>query len=258
MKQINTEQTIQEIEGFLKEVFTKTGFTNTVVGLSGGVDSAVSCALAVRALGAYHIFPYLLPYGALNTQGVLDAMEVIECLKIPINNVQRIDIRPLCDQIISREFGMESVRRGNIMARMRMILLFDAAKKHKALVLGTENKSEHMLGYYTRFGDQASDIEPLARIYKTGVYDLAKALHIPQAIISKAPSAGLWDAQTDETDFGFTYAQADEVLEGLYEKKMSKEELAGLGIDAKVIEKVERYVNKNAFKQSLPYIPRTK
>ena len=213
MKQINPEQEVERIIAFIKQSFQTAGFTDVVIGLSGGVDSAVSCVLAVRALGLEHVHPILMPYGPLSTRGVIDAMELIGKIKIPMSHITRIDIKPAVDQIVRIDPFMDRVRKGNIMARVRMTYLFDAAKKHRALVMGTENKSEHELGYFTRFGDEASDVEPILHLYKTQVFELAKYLQIPESIISKPPSADLWPEQTDENELGFTYQEADEVLE---------------------------------------------
>src|SRR3972149_8849861 len=147
MKPIDPKIVSEQLISFLKESFGKAGFTDAVIALSGGVDSATSCALAVRALGADHVYPILLPYGVLSTQASLDAMTVIEALTIPPSHVTRIDIKPIIDPLTAKEFGMENVRKGNLMARARMMVLFDQAKKRKALVVGTENKTEHILGY---------------------------------------------------------------------------------------------------------------
>lgn len=140
------------------------------------------------------------------------------------------------------------------MARVRMISLFDYAKEHSALVLGTENKSEHYLGYYTRFGDEASDIEPLRNLYKTEIYRLARHLGIPKEIREAVPTAGLWPEQTDEGQFGFTYETADEILYGLYEAGRSPQELVEGGLDKKAIDLVQAWVSLMEFKHHLPWI----
>ncbi len=149
---------------------------------------------------------------------------------------------------------LDKVRMGNFMARARMMVLFDRAKMLNALVLGTENKSEHYLGYYTRFGDEASDIEPLRNLYKTEVFHLAKHLAIPEEIQEATPTAGLWVGQTDEGQFGFTYKAADEILYGLYEARLSPQELAERGLDRQTIDDVQAWVERMAFKHELPVI----
>lgn len=240
MKQIDVEKEADRIIFFIKNSFQTAGFADAVIGLSGGVDSAVSCVLAVRALGLEHVYPILLPYGPLNTRGVLDAIELIEKNKIPMSHIVRIDIKPAVDQIVRIDPFMDRVRKGNIMARVRMTYLFDQAKKHHALVMGTENKSEHELGYFTRFGDEASDVEPIMHLYKTQVYQLATYLQIPESIITKPPSADLWPEQTDENELGFTYSEADEALEN-----------GNIGNETEKL--VMKRKNTSAFKQHLPY-----
>jgi len=150
---------------------------------------------------------------------------------------------------------MDRVRRGNIMARIRMAYLFDKAKKHTALVLGTENKSEYLLGYFTRFGDDASDIEPVRHLYKTQVYELARYLQIPDAIIEKPPSADLWPEQTDEGEFGFTYKEADQILFYLFEEKKSLEDVVSFGFSKGMVTQVQIRTEKNSFKRKTPMHP---
>lgn len=244
-----------ELVGFIKTSFANAGFSKGVIALSGGVDSATSCALAVHALGAANVFPLLLPHGNLNPQGVVDAQEVIRTFNIPKDNAITVDIQPLVDPVLQLDPQMDNIRKGNIMARMRMIVLFDQAKKQNALVVGTENKSEHLLGYFTRFGDEASDIEPLRNLYKTQVLELAKHLRVPEQILVKPPTAGLWEGQTDEGELGFSYKDADEILYQLYDLKKTTEEIAISGLDKAVIEKVQSRALQNIFKHHLPIIP---
>jgi NAD+ synthase len=149
---------------------------------------------------------------------------------------------------------LDRIRLGNIMARARMVVLFDYSRKLNALVLGTENKTEHFLGYYTRFGDEASDIEPLRNLYKTEVYKLAEYLGVPGAIREAAPTAGLWPGQTDEGQFGFTYEDADEILYGLYDAKLSTQALVDRGLNRKAIDSVQAWVDQMAFKHILPLV----
>jgi NAD+ synthase len=254
MDDINAEKVANTIVNFIKTSFSKAGFSRGVIGLSGGLDSAVSCMLIARALGNSNIFPLLLPCGFLNTQGVLDSVSFIETLQIPRQNITRVDIEPIVRDVIKSEPGIDAIRRGNIMARVRMIILFDQAKKRQALVVGTENKSEHLLGYFTRYGDEASDIEPLRNLYKTQVYILAKHLRIPETILAKPPTAGLWDGQTDEGEFGFTYKDGDQILSLLCDEKKSVDETVAMGFNRGVVEKVKNRVEKNAFKQITPLV----
>ena len=251
---MNPSQTVEQLTAFVKRAFQEAGFIRAVIALSGGVDSATSCALTVRAIGKENVFTVLLPYGSLDEQGAVDAKKVIEWLHMPQKNTTVVDIKSLVDPVISIDPAMDNVRRGNIMARMRMIVLFDEAKKRNALVVGTENKSEHLLGYYTRFGDEASDIEPLRNFYKTEVLQLARFLGVPEPIISKKPTAGLWEGQTDEGELGFSYKNADEILHQLYDNKKSTEDIIASGFDRMLVEKVETRMRSNAFKHRLPLV----
>jgi len=254
MNAFNAQLETDKITLFLKETFAKNGFSQAIIAVSGGVDSAVSLSLAVQALGPEHVYPLLLPYGSLNTQGVLDGMTLITELHIPLFHIVRIDIKYATDAVIGKEvISFDAVRKGNIMARIRMIYLFDQAKKRQALVVGTENKTEQLLGYYTRFGDEASDIEPIIHLYKTEVYKLATNLPIPQSILTKPPSAGLWPEQTDEKEFGFSYKDADQILSLLFDEGKTAEQVVGLGFDKEMVAKIQTRVSQNDFKHHTPY-----
>lgn len=255
MKNINPEKTSKSLVEFLRKTFEKTRFSYAMIALSGGIDSSLSCALSVKALGKDKVFPILLPYGKLNDQGVVDAFEVIQALGIPKNHVTQIDIKASVDKITRNDPKMDIIRKGNIMARARMTFVFDQAKKRKGLVVGTENKSEHLLGYFTRFGDEASDIEPLRNLYKTHVYQLAEFMHLPKSILTKKPTAGLWENQTDEDEFGFSYKEADEVLYYYFDKKLSVDKIVKRDLEKATIEKVLQFAQKNNFKHNLPYVP---
>lgn len=255
MLKINPEEVEEQLVKFLKNSFKSAGFIKAVIGLSGGVDSATSCALAVKVMGEENVFPVLLPHGKLNPAGLIDAKLVIKFLQIPIKNITEINIEPIVTAVChSRETGnpFDQMRRGNIMARLRMIYIFDEAKKRKALVVGTENKTEHLLGYFTRFGDEASDVEPLRNLYKTQVYELAKHLDLPKEVLTKAPTAGLWEGQTDEGEFGFTYQEADQVLNLIYDEKKPIEEIVETGFGREIIDKIQNRVKQNQFKHHLP------
>lgn len=252
---IDYQHKIKDITNWISETVQSAGINKVVVAVSGGVDSAVSTALAVRALGKENVSVLMLPYGELNRVGVEHAQKLLDTLLIPLENRTEINIQSSVEEILKSIQGNASdVRKGNIMARVRMTYLFDSAKKQGALVIGTENKSEHLLGYYTRFGDEASDIEPIRSLYKTQVWEIAKLLNVPQEIIAKAPTAGLWETQTDEGEFGFSYIEADKILYLHFDKGMSKEEIINSGIDSKTVEKVLDFVAKNNFKHNLPKI----
>lgn len=255
MKPFKVQQTSDALIKFLQTSFQNAGFSRAVIAMSGGVDSSASAALAVRALGENHVYPLLLPYGNLNPQAVADARLVITTLGIPEGNVSLMNIQSLVDPIITLDPAMDRVRRGNVMARVRMILLYDHAKKRNALVVGTENKTEYLLGYFTRFGDEASDIEPLRNLYKTEVYALARHLNFLEKILTRAPTAGLWEGQTDEGEFGFSYTQADAILRMVVDEKKSVEDVVASGIGRSVVEKVIKRMNDNKFKHHLPILP---
>lgn len=284
----NPSKTVDEIVKFIKNTVYKAGFSRVVVGLSGGVDSAVSTILAVKALGRENVYVGLFPYGELNKEGLNDARLMIKKLNIPPNNIFLIDIKPLVDIIYSSspstaargklesrslsraksrdlssrqartinsetDSWIDNLRRGNVMVRVRMILLYDLSKKINGLVLGTENKTEHLLGYFTRFGDEASDLEPIRHLYKTQVKQLAQYLKIPEKIIEKSPTAGLWDGQTDEGEFGFSYEEADKILHLYADLRKKREEIEKMGFKKEVVEKVISRVEANKFKHELPY-----
>lgn len=255
---INPESEIEKIVTFISTTFKEQGKTKAVVAVSGGIDSATSLALSTKAIGPENVHVLLLPSNESSEKNTADGALLAELYKIPEKNVHEINIGALQD--IAKQtvtfYGKGEItpaRVGNIAARLRMIMLFDQAMAHDALVIGTENKSEHYLGYFTRFGDEASDIEPLRHLYKTQVYALAVGLNVPQAIIKKAPSAGLWADQTDEAEFGFSYIHADPILYFYYDQKKTKEEIIALGYSKELVDKVLTYSAKSAFKHLVPY-----
>ncbi|MBL7159728.1 NAD(+) synthase, partial [Candidatus Microgenomates bacterium] len=186
--EIDCQKTTTKLTEFIQSEVKKAGFKKVIIGLSGGIDSAVSLVLAVKALAKENVFVVILPYGKENKKDLEDALLMIKHLKIPFQNLIQINIQSMVDSFLITAKDADQIRKGNIIARVRMILLYDLAKKHQALVCGTENKSEHVLGYYTRFGDEASDLEPIRGYYKTQIRQLAEFLNIPEKIINKPPS----------------------------------------------------------------------
>lgn len=248
---INSEIETERIVQFIQETFEKTNKKKVVLGWSGGIDSTTTLYLLSKSIRPCNIFVYHLPYLKSYWE---ELSEVVNNLQIPKQNMRKINIKKSVDEIAHLLILKEKMRIGNIMARVRMIILFDQAKKENALVCGTENRTEHLLGYFTRYGDAASDIEPISHLYKTQVFDLARWLSIPQSIIRRTPSAELWEGQTDEAEYGFSYREADEVLFRFIDKSKQMEQIEQEGyFNVKKI--IERYEN-NKFKQKVPYILR--
>ena len=247
-----SKQKIEKIIEFIENTWAKQSMQYAVIGVSGGIDSAVSLSLLARSLPKQNIFPVLLPYGRQNMD---DAKTICVWNSISQENLIELNIKKVVDTICSQRNipSSDKVRRGNVMARVRMIFVYDLAKAKNALVCGTENKSEHYLGYFTRFGDAASDIEPLISLYKTQVRDLALELGIPQQILTKHPSAGLWSEQTDEDELGFTYEQADQVLTELIDKKKKVDSIVIEKISPETIQRINARVQSNRFKLEVPY-----
>ncbi len=249
---INPQEEKEKIVVFLKRTFEKQHITKAVIGISGGIDSATSFALLKEVLKPEDISVAHLYY--FESQ-FIEMEKVMRQAEIPETNIHHISIKEPVDAIINtmaiEKTEGNKVRIGNISARVRMIILYDLAKKYNALVCGTENKTEHLLGYFTRFGDQASDIEPIEHLYKTQVYQLAEHLGLPEDIIQQQPSAGLWIGQTDEGQFGFTYEEADQVLFLYLEKQLSIEEIEKQGY--KKAKKILEWRKKNLFKHDVPY-----
>lgn len=250
---LNNGHTEKILTGFLKNEIQRTGIRKAVIGLSGGIDSAVSAVLTVKALGSKNLTCLLMPYKTSSKDSISDAMKVVDILKV---NYKKIDITGIVNsfQKSIEDNDISKVRSGNIMARIRMILLYDLSAKQKALVVGTGNKTEILLGYSTLFGDSASALNPVGDLYKTQVIELAKHLGVPESIIRKKPSADLWEGQTDEGEFGFTYDKVDNYLFNKIDERKSDKELLKLGFDKKFMERVNSMVIKNQFKRLPPLI----
>lgn len=253
---LDFKKTAEKIVIWIRETARNAGFKRIVIAISGGIDSALALNLCVKALGKENVYVLFLPYGELNVEGVRDAQLICDLLKINEENRILIDIKNAVGEIFNfiKNDKNNNIRKGNIMARIRMIYLFDKAKELKALVCGTENKSENLLGYFTRFGDQASDLEPIACLYKTQIWQMAKCLNLPLKIRDKAPTAGLWVGQTDEEELGFSYKTADQILYFYFDKKLMIKEIIKKGFKKEEVEKVLKKVKENKFKTNLPYI----
>ncbi len=236
---------------FIRSEITRVGFSRAVVNLSGGLDSAVSCALAAEALGAQNVLAIRLPYKTSSVDSLEHAQALIDQFGCPSVT---IPITEMVDALIAREPGMSEVRKGNIMARARMIVAYDQSEAFKGLVVGTGNKTEILLGYTTLYGDSACALNPIGDLYKTQVRQLARALAIPEVIIAKPPSADLWAGQTDEGELGFTYAEVDKLLYLLIDQRYRPEECIEAGFDEKFVRQVFERIRKNQFKRVLPPI----
>ncbi len=236
---------------FVRDETQSAGFQNGVIGVSGGVDSAVSTYLAAEALGRENTIAVILPYKTSSPQGVSDARVVAEKLGV---RSEVVDISPMVDAYCDQWSVTERVRRGNVMARMRMIVLYDISARERALVIGTSNKTELLVGYGTLYGDTASAINPLGDLYKTQVWQLARKLGVPPSIIEKTPTADLWEGQSDEEEMGFTYARVDSLLYHLVDERRTDQELHELGFEKEFIQKIKSLVEKNQFKRRLPLI----
>lgn len=245
---------ISLIVEFVQKVFTKNNKKNAVIAVSGGIDSAVSLSLLVQALPKEQIWPILLPYGK---QDMSDAETIMDFWQIPTENRKTLNITSMVDATCKslQITDIDRIRKGNVMARTRMMAIFDYAKSKDALVVGTENKSEHYLGYFTRFGDQASDLEPLATLYKTQVRQLAQTLNLPVVFLKKAPSADLWQDQNDEKELGFSYELADQVLAYLIDQNFTTKDISQLFNQEQqpLVNKILARVEAMAFKQQVPY-----
>jgi NAD+ synthase len=246
---INTGVARQILTGFIKSEVTRVGYSRAVINLSGGLDSALSCALAVEALGADNVLALRLPYRTSSPDSLEHAQILIDQFKV---RSEMIDITEMVDPLVIRDPGITNTRKGNIMARARMIVLYDQSEAFKGLPIGTSNKTEILLGYTTLWGDMASAINPIGDLYKTQVRQLSRALAIPSAIIDKAPSADLWMGQTDEGELGFTYAEVDRLLYLLVDQRYSPKECVEEGFDEKFVNSVITRVRRNQFKRMMP------
>ncbi len=248
---INCPEVLQVLSTFIRTEVHKTGFEKVVLGLSGGIDSSLSAALAVEALGADNVMGVMMPYHSSNPDSLEDAKVLAGKLGI---GCRTVEITPMVDPYFETCPEISNMRRGNVMARQRMIVLYDISAETDALVLGTSNKTEYLLGYSTLWGDSACALNPLGDLYKTQVWELARYLELPERIVSKKPSADLWAGQTDEEELGFTYEQADEALEQLIDCRMKPEQLCARGFDGDFVNRIMGMVRQTQYKRHLPLI----
>jgi NAD+ synthase len=246
---IDTNTARQILTGFIHTETTRAGFNRAVVNLSGGLDSSLTCYLAAEALGAENVLALKLPYktsapeSSEHAQLVIDALGV-QSLTIPIDSI--------ADGLIIRFPDMNRIRQGNIMARVRMLVLDDQSAATNSLPVGTSNKTEILLGYTTLYGDSASAINPLGDLYKTQARQLARAVGVPQVILDKPPTADLWLGQTDEGELGFTYEEVDQLLFLLVDQRYSPEDCVEAGFSESFVRAVIEKVRRTQFKRIVP------
>lgn len=249
---------VKVLVDFIRQETERFGITKLVLGLSGGIDSSVAAYLAQMALGSKNLTGVLLPYKLSSPESIRDAFIIAKILKI---QTRKINITNAVDSL-NESIGMpgngkknnSNLRIGNILARMRMICLYDLSSEYNAFVLGTGNKTEILLGYSTLYGDSASALNPLGDLYKTQIWQLAELLKIPKSIIRKKPSADLWKGQSDESELGFTYKEADELLYLMIDQRFSDKDLIASGFKPAFIKRVKTIIRKNQFKRVPPII----
>jgi len=246
---IDTKLTRKILTGFIQTEITRAGFSKAVVGVSGGIDSSLSCYLAAEALGPENVLALRMPYESSSPGSLEHAQMVIDALGV---RADTISITDMVQPLFERFPEADQIRRGNVMARARMIILYDQSEAFDGLVVGTGNKTEILLGYTTLFGDAASALNPLGDLYKTQVRQLARAMGLPQVIIDKPPSADLWIGQTDEGELGFTYAEVDQLLYLLVDQRYSLEDCVEAGFAEPFVRAVIDLIRVNHFKLMPP------
>jgi NAD+ synthase len=243
---------------FIRGQLRQAGFEKLVLGLSGGIDSALVAYLSAEAIGADRLLCVLMPYRTSSEASLVDARSVVDALGCAS---EVVDISPMVDAYFATDPDATPLRRGNYMARQRMAVLYDRSVTWGGLVVGTGNKTESLIGYTTLFGDSACAFNPIGDLYKSQVRQVSHDIGVPEAIIRKAPSADLWPGQTDETEAGFSYPQLDRLLFWRIDKRRSVDEVVALGFDRAMIERVDRMVAGAEFKRQVPPIaklgPRT-
>lgn len=250
---IDATQAIAVITGFIRAQLEQTGFERLVVGLSGGVDSATVAFLGAKAIGPDRLLAVRMPYRSSSPDSETDALRVVTALGC---QTERIEITPMVDPMLALVSGPDEaalqVRRGNVMARQRMIVLYDRSAAFDALVAGTGNKTEALLGYGTLHGDMAAAIAPIGDLYKSQLRAVAEELGVPAEILAKPPSADLWPGQTDEGELGATYDDLDRILFALVDRRWSGDRCVAAGLKADLVAWVARRVAMNEFKRQQP------
>lgn len=248
---LNAEMTEKLILGFLRDEIRKVGIRRAVLGLSGGIDSALATALAVRALGPENVLAVMMPYKASSPDSLADAQAVVEQLGC---DSMVVEITAQIDAYFERFPEADNRRRGNKMARERMTILYDLSAEREALVVGTSNKTEWLLGYTTLWGDMASAVAPIGDLYKTQVRQMSEYVDLPEKVRVKPPSADLWLDQTDEGELGFTYAAVDRLLYRLVDLRWSRQRCIEAGYDEAFVTRVSELMRRNQYKRRVPVV----
>jgi NAD+ synthase len=248
---VDTEKTKQILTDFIRGKVTRAGFSRAVVGLSGGIDSSLSGYLAAEALGPENLMAVRMPYKTSSAGSLEHAQLVID--KLGVKSLT-VPITDMVDPLFERFPTADHIRRGNAMARARMIVLYDQSQAFEGLVVGTGNKTEFLLGYTTLYGDAACAFNPLGDLYKTQVRQLARVMGVPEVIINKPPSADLWVDQTDEDELGFTYDEVDQLLYLLVDKSYTPDECIDAGYGESFVKAVINLIRRNSFKRMVPPI----
>ncbi|MGA9531910.1 MAG: NAD+ synthase [Anaerolineales bacterium] len=248
---IDTDLAHRILIDFIRDELGRHGFTRAVVGLSGGIDSSLACFLAAHALGPDNVMAVRMPYRSSSPDSLEHADEVIDQLGV---QSLTFEITDMVEPMFAELDSMDELRRGNTMARARMIVLYDQSAAFDGLVIGTGNKTELLLGYTTLYGDSACAINPNGDLYKTQIRQLAQAIGVPSAIIAKPPSADLWIGQTDEAELGFTYADVDRLLYLLVDERYRPKECVQAGIDRGFVEDVMERIRRTQYKRVMPPI----
>ena len=255
---IDTDVARRVIGEFIRSQLRQAGFERCVLGLSGGIDSALVAFLVAEAIGPDNLLAVLMPYRSSSAGSRTDAAAVVAALGC---RSELVEITPMVDAFFAGDDAASAIRRGNVMARMRMAVLYDRSVTFGGLVVGTGNKTESLIGYTTLFGDSACAFNPIGDLYKSQVRQLAIAMGVPSTIVAKAPSADLWPDQTDEGEGGFSYAELDRILYWRIDRRRSPDETAARGFDRAVVERVDSLVARSEFKRQMPPVaklgPRT-
>lgn len=250
---IDADEIIAILVDVVRRETRRAGFRCVVVGLSGGIDSAVSAAIARRALGARNVLAVLLPYRTSSPSSLSDARRIAGSLGVA---TEKVPITPMIDAYFRRMRGASRHRRGNKMARERMAVLYDLSARDERLVLGTSNKTEILLGYGTQHGDLASAVNPLGDLYKTQVRQVATGLGIPDDLVWKTATADLWKGQTDEKEIGYAYADIDLLLLRLVDRRETEEDLVRTGFPRRMVRDLKGRMVRSQFKRRPPILAR--